>query len=209
VRGHYPTPCLKHFFESFPDLMPKPKDVVDAVGKRNDHKSTGPQETVSKADDRVEGLSHLSLGTSEVYRYYALKADTLIDSGPRNCQFKAEFQCVLPRDDASVCCQIVQIFRSCSTTNISSTSRTVSTSLTRRQQRRFERAATIRLRSRMVRLCRSTVSRKRSRIRSTFFTFAPRASHRLSWRRKSFVSMFVDKMHEPASRIIARCIEVI
>ena len=53
------TPFLKHFFESFPDLMPKPKDVVDAVGKRDDHKSTGPQETVSKADDRVEGFPHL------------------------------------------------------------------------------------------------------------------------------------------------------
>jgi hypothetical protein len=39
--------------------MPKPKDVVDAVGKRDDHKSTGPQETVSKADDRVEGFPHL------------------------------------------------------------------------------------------------------------------------------------------------------
>jgi hypothetical protein len=53
------TPFLKHFFESFPDLMPKPKDVVDAVGKRDDHKSTG--QTVSKADDRVEGFPHLKL----------------------------------------------------------------------------------------------------------------------------------------------------
>ena len=103
MRGHYPTPCLKHFFESFPDLMPKPKDVVDAVGKRDDHKSTGPQETVSKADDRVEGLSHLSLGTSEVYRYYALKADTLIDSGPRSCLFKAEFHCACCLETMQVC----------------------------------------------------------------------------------------------------------
>ena len=42
-------------------LMPKPKDVEDAVGKRDDHKSTGRQETVSKADDRVEGFPHLLL----------------------------------------------------------------------------------------------------------------------------------------------------
>ena len=40
------------------------------------------------------------------------------------------------------------------------------------------------------------------------FTFTQLASHRLSWRRKSFVSMFVDTMHEPASWIIARCIKV-
>jgi hypothetical protein len=55
----YPDPFLKHFFESFPDLMPKPKDAVDTVGKRDDHKSTG--QTVSKADDRVEGFPHLKL----------------------------------------------------------------------------------------------------------------------------------------------------
>jgi hypothetical protein len=88
----YPTQFLKHFFETFPDLMPKSKDVVDAVGNHNDHKSTGPQETVLKADDRVEGFPNLCLGTSEVYRYYALKTDTTIDSGPRSGQFKAEFQ---------------------------------------------------------------------------------------------------------------------
>lgn len=117
----YPLPFLKYFYDSFPELMPKPKgeSAVEAAALAGE--SVAVKKEVSKPDVHPD-FPHLRLGKSEVYKYWAINSDTLVEVGPKSGEYAAEFQCLLDNDDGCACGQKVRLFhkrdRACSTTNL-------------------------------------------------------------------------------------------
>ena len=120
----YPTPFLKHFYDTFPDLMPKPKGADDAAVPTVDDVNHAPdvkKEEEPKSDMHPD-FPHLRIGTSEVYKYWAINSDTLVEGGPKSGQFVAEFQCIIEGEDGCACGSKCRIYhkrgRACSTTNL-------------------------------------------------------------------------------------------
>ena len=98
----YPMPFLKYFYDTFPELMLKPKGAESAVVIADD----------SHAEEKVDGVKpdvhpdfpNIRLSTTtEVYKYWTILSDTLCEAGPKSGQFKAEFQCLIERADGGVC----------------------------------------------------------------------------------------------------------
>ena len=116
----YPTPFLKFFYDTFPDMMPMPKGTDDAAVQIVE--GVKKEDANAPKHDVHPDFPHVRLGTSEVYRCFAINSDTLVESGPRSGMFKASFECVITCQDGSACGSLVHIYhrrdRACSTTNL-------------------------------------------------------------------------------------------
>jgi len=122
----YVPTFLQYFYETFPEMLPQPKDKAAGTGADVPQTSTGDAKDARAAEQEQDAVEkpdvhpaypHVRLSRSPVMGYFAIVSDVLVEMGPKCGQYKAKFECLV-----TGCGTTVEIThkqgRACSTTNL-------------------------------------------------------------------------------------------
>ena len=94
----YPAPFLEHYYKTFPEeAADAPAPAPPGSG------GSGEAQTAINPSDSSSAFPKLRNGTAEVFQYWTINSDKLIEMGKHAGQYSAEFECTIELEGGGLC----------------------------------------------------------------------------------------------------------